>query len=900
MKITILLNLVVLLLTVALAPAATRLVPDEYATIQAAIDAAVDGDVVIIAPDTYTGDGNRDIDFHGKAITVRSENGPENCIIDCNGTRTEPHRGFYFHSGEDADSILSGLTITNGYADYGGAIYCISSSPTLTNCIFVNNTAQYWEDYVSSTGFEDPEPMVNDGNGVHIMIPPPLPEWRGQGGGIYCRTSNPTLTNCQFTDNFSYRNGGGMYNYYNSNPRLINCRFSGNFVNSGIGSGGGIDNRSSSSPTLRNCTFSANSALYGGAMRNSSSSPSLFNCIFNGNSVGWSGGCMYNYRSNPTLTNCTFSGNSAYYGGVIFNTGSDATLSNCILWGNTATQGNEIHLDFYTDIWGTEIPSTINVEYSDVEGGAAGVYVEAGCTLNWGEGNIDADPCFAEPGYWADENDPNTIVEPNDPNAIWVNGDYHLKSEGWRWDTNRKVWTWDDVTSPCIDAGNPGCALGDELLSVPDDLNNKWGENLRINMGAFGGTAEASMGLPGWALLADLTNDRTVDFNDLKVFVNYWLETGECIPSDLNRSQAVDFVDFAIFARQRRENNYILLEIYSDGWGGLLKTATMKEEGQITVVVYEEEPYSYPPAMYYVYASRDGYYTEIYNCEASGSPPNNFITVDVDLDPIVSGKFNGVIFITQSFFSDRYLPNTDVTVKEGETVVTEFQTDQQGRFAAEIEPGNYDFEFIPDWQEYHLEPVSIGGEYQDFFFPADIAVLKPNIYIYPEEAIELDVDIVFPYGGRITTSIPDYNDGWHITVEPNGTIDGQFEYLFYESLQPDYGQYAAGWVVIREQLEDFFRNNMGQAGFNQKEIDDFIEYWTPILTEYPYYAIYPQYRGELEEMIKLEFSAQPESLIRLIYSVRGLEDNNLNIQEPVIPPFTRDGFTVTEWGVILK
>ena len=137
-------------------------------------------------------------------------------------------------------------------------------------------------------------------------------------------------------------------------------------------------------------------------------------------------------------------------------------------------------------------------------------------------------------------------------------------------------------------------------------------------------------------------------------------------------------------------------------------------------------------------------------------------------------------------------------------------------------------------------------------------------------------------------------------MEPSGIIDGQFEYLFYESLQPDYGQYAAGWVVIREQLEDFFRNNMGQTGFNQKEIDDFIEYWIPILTEYPYYAIYPQYRGELEEMVKLEFSAQPESLIRLIYSVRGLEDNNLNIQEPVIPPFSRDGFTVTEWGVILK
>jgi len=310
-------------------------VPSEYDTIQAAIDAAIDWDTVIVAEGTYTGTGNRDIDFRGKAITVRSENGPENCIIDCNGTEDEPHRGLYFHSDEDGNSVLYGFTITNGYAHRGGGIYCVSNHPTITNCTLRDNIAQYYD--------ESPPPptqntreMVNDDSEVHINIPPSLPGWRGYGGGIYCRFSSPTLTNCKFIGNSAYEYGGGMYNYYNSNPTLINCRFSGNFVNSGIGSGGGIENRSGSSPTLRNCTFSANSALNGGAIHNSSSSPSLFNCIFNGNSVGWSGGCMHNSGSNPTLTNCTFSGNSAVlYGGVIFNSGSDATLSNCILWGNT-------------------------------------------------------------------------------------------------------------------------------------------------------------------------------------------------------------------------------------------------------------------------------------------------------------------------------------------------------------------------------------------------------------------------------------------------------------------------------------------------------------------------------------------------------------------------------------
>ncbi len=70
-----------LILTLPL-PAATIHVPGDQPTIQAGIDAAMDGDIVLVADGTWTGVGNRDIDFLGKAITVRSENGPDSCIID--------------------------------------------------------------------------------------------------------------------------------------------------------------------------------------------------------------------------------------------------------------------------------------------------------------------------------------------------------------------------------------------------------------------------------------------------------------------------------------------------------------------------------------------------------------------------------------------------------------------------------------------------------------------------------------------------------------------------------------------------------------------------------------------------------------------------------------------------
>ena len=133
MKTTIFLSFALLLITAQVSNAVERYVPTDYDTIQEAIDNCVDGDIVIVEPNTYTGDGNRDIDFLGKAITVRSESGPENCIIDCNAGRWDQHRAFYFHSGEDANSILEGFTITNGYVRYydGGGIYCEKASPVI-------------------------------------------------------------------------------------------------------------------------------------------------------------------------------------------------------------------------------------------------------------------------------------------------------------------------------------------------------------------------------------------------------------------------------------------------------------------------------------------------------------------------------------------------------------------------------------------------------------------------------------------------------------------------------------------------------------------------------------------------------------------------------------------------
>ena len=247
------------------------------------------------------------------------------------------------------------------------------------------------------------------------------------------------------------------------------------------------------SPTLFNCTFSKNSAKNGGGMYNYYGDPVLLNCKFNGNLAGRDGGGILNYvGSSPMLASCTFSGNFAggMGGGMSNSYNSSPTLTNCILWGNTP---QEIYVDHL---------SMPVVTYSDVQGG-------------WlGAGNIDLDPCFADPGYW----DPNgTPEDANDD--FWIDGDYHLKSQAGRWDANEGRWTKDDVTSPCIDGGDMASPIGYEPFP----------NGGLINMGAYGGTTEASKSYFGepvceTIIAGDINGDCKVNFFDFVLMAFHWLE----------------------------------------------------------------------------------------------------------------------------------------------------------------------------------------------------------------------------------------------------------------------------------------------------------------------------------------------------------------------------------------
>jgi len=308
-------------------------VPAEYLTIQEAIKCSWNGGTVWVADGTHKGQGNRDIDFLGRAITVRSQNGPQNCIIDCNGTQDEPHRGFYFHNGEGKSSVLDGFTIINGYAnDEGGGIYCFRGSPMLINCMFSNNSAKYWGGAISNRNSSSTlSNCTFTANSAH---------WGGAVACCYC-FNGPTLVDCTFSGN-SASHGGAMFNDH-SRPTVTDSIFSGSSAvyGAGVYNFGGVYDPSFGYPTLNNCTFSGNaSSSYGGGVFNYGSSPTLTDCEFIGNSAWHYAGAVHNSEgSNPILSGCTFSENSADYGygGAIHCMGSSrAVLTNCMITGNSA------------------------------------------------------------------------------------------------------------------------------------------------------------------------------------------------------------------------------------------------------------------------------------------------------------------------------------------------------------------------------------------------------------------------------------------------------------------------------------------------------------------------------------------------------------------------------------
>ncbi len=535
-----------------------------FDTIQKAINYNDGEQCIIILPGIYTGIGNRDIDLQGKSLIIRSQepNDPEvvlETIIDCQGTETEPHRAFVIEG--NPDTILNGLTLKNGFSSNdGGSIRCADSYLTIQNCYILNNNA------------------YARGGAIHLDF-----------------NSQLTISKSQLSANRAYR--GGAISNYDSELKLFDCLFEGNntAINEALGTsnnGGAIisigpSDEDRAITQLVNCVFNNNSSIqFGGVMTSYRASIDIDYCTFQGNQ-GLYGGVMDTSRCQVSLVNSFLTGNRARMGGAIFCYASELDLQNTILAGNYADQGgglfvstdSNITIDFCTCVlnrgqegggiccdrfypaypdpsqvkvsnsifWddGTEIvnnnASFLIIEYSDIQGGYPGM------------GNMQLNPQFADSGLWQDVN--NTPDDLSDDS--WLDGDYHLKSTVGRWDPMEKDWVINDELSPCIDAGNPKLAPGNEIQP----------NGGLVNIGANGGTDQAS-------LSTGILPDDTVDFNkdglinlgDFIFLSEQWLNQATCCiinnwcsGLDLNRSKDIDALDLSLMAEEWLRSKFVFI-----------------------------------------------------------------------------------------------------------------------------------------------------------------------------------------------------------------------------------------------------------------------------------------------------------------------------------------------------
>lgn len=403
-------------------------VPGEYPSIQAGIEAATNGDTVLVEAGTYY----ENVNFIGKAIIVRSADGPECTVIDgCKQDATVA-----FENGEIRDSVLDGFTVTNGFNSFtSGGLICFDSSPTIINNIITGNSDSHYAGiacresfalianntisnnhatgygYASAGGIgaEDSNVLILDnvivGNSAEY-----------NGGGIYCNGGSPVIEGNIITDNWvagsNYTPSGAGISFYGCDGLIKNNLIA---MNTAYGNGGGIYCHYKK-PKIYENEIRDNYAEYGGGVHCAPSTITEFvdNVIIDNLANVEGGGIWVEHNWEVTLINNNIARNEARkYGGGIYCNKSEMTLVNntimenlgaergggfycyrysvvlavnTIFWNNYSTSGHEIW------VGNINVPADFSLRYSNVQGGLAEVHVSPNCSCYFGPGMLDADP----------------------------------------------------------------------------------------------------------------------------------------------------------------------------------------------------------------------------------------------------------------------------------------------------------------------------------------------------------------------------------------------------------------------------------------------------------------------------------------------------------------------------
>ncbi len=361
----------------------------------------------------------------------------------------------------DSSTLLDGFTIASGVADglgsnaYGGGMYVEMGNPTVWNCVFEHNTADYGGNVHNRA---DGRPTFTDCRFEHGRSD-------RYGGGMYNYESSPTLTRCVFNANAATFRGGGLVNWSYADAVVTDCTFTDNAAQTG----GGVYTYYFSGPTITHCVFAANQCVYAGAGLSEwhECASAISNCLFVGN-VAWgsvgAGAGIYCSNSSPAITACALSGNYAFVagGGIHLSgmgtQGPPPSVTDTILWGNLDSGGTAESAQVFVQ------NASPTVRFCSIQNLDALA----------GHSNQGDDPLFsrdADPGPDGDWGSPDDDL-----------GDQHLA-----------------CGSPCVDAGTNGT---DPPLPATDLDGGPRIVDGTVDIGAFEG-ARPALSVSGGPLIID-------------------------------------------------------------------------------------------------------------------------------------------------------------------------------------------------------------------------------------------------------------------------------------------------------------------------------------------------------------------------------------------------------------
>ena len=352
-------------LTAAAADASARTIllqPDgsgEFRDIQEAVEEARKGDVIQLAPGTYRGRGNTNVDFYGMAITLRGNpDRPGSRVIDCGGPSadtTRPRRALRFQQSEGRSTVIEGITFRRGWVP--------------------------GDDVTTSSG-----------------------------GLILCQGASPVFRDCVFEDGRAY--AGGAVSLERSSSEFTRCRFTGHSAEIG-----GAIMMAAGAPVLKECTFTGNTAARGGAVYGMLAEMVITACRFENNHASMGGAIACEERSRLLLDRSVVAGNFASYGGGVELAASDLEMTHCTVAGNTAGSGGGLLLrsDARAKVQYSilalspkgqgiagVLEGELNAECTLIWGNTDGNWVHTAATMADANGNLELDPGFVAPekGDW--------------------------------------------------------------------------------------------------------------------------------------------------------------------------------------------------------------------------------------------------------------------------------------------------------------------------------------------------------------------------------------------------------------------------------------------------------------------------------------------------------------------